>query len=294
MTEQVAAVQRMQDFIAAHLDEEITLADLARAAMFSPWYSYRLFKSLTGLTVSDYIRRLRLARSALKLKNEGCRIVDAAFALGFGSVDGYTRAFVREFGLTPGAYAKHPVPVALFVPYGVKFRALRKDFKTMSNTKTVFIQTIHKPERRVLVRRGQRAADYFAYCAEVGCDVWGLLLSMDSLCGEPVSLWLPDKYRRPNTSVYVQGVEIAADADAPVPEGFDVISLPEADYLMFQGEPFAEEDYCEAITAVQQAMNKYDPAVIGLAWDDENPRIQLEPRGERGYIEMRAVKPRAR
>ena len=174
--------------------------------MFSPWYSYRLFKSLTGLTVSDYIRRLRLARSALKLKNEGCRIVDAAFALGFGSVDGYTRAFVREFGLTPGAYAKHPVPVALFVPYGVKFQALRKDFKMMNDTKTVFIQTIHKPERRVLVRRGQRAADYFAYCAEVGCDVWGLLLSMDSLCGEPVSLWLPDKYRRPNTSVYVQGV----------------------------------------------------------------------------------------
>ena len=164
----------------------------------------------------------------------------------------------------------------------------------MSNTKTVFIQTIHKPERRVLVRRGQRAADYFAYCEEVGCDVWGLLLSMDSLCGEPVSLWLPDKYRKPNTSVYVQGVEVAMDADAPVPEGFDVITLPEADYLMFQGEPFAEEDYCEAITAVQQAMNKYDPAVIGLAWDDENPRIQLEPRGERGYIEMRAVKPRAR
>ena len=69
-----------------------------------------------------------------------------------------------------------------------------------------------------------------------------------------------------------------------------MISLPEADYLMFQGEPFAEEDYCEAITAVQQAMNKYDPAVIGLAWDDENPRIQLEPRGERGYMELRAVR----
>ena len=83
------------------------------------------------------------------------------------------------------------------------------------------------------------------------------------------------------------------DADAPVPEGFDVITLPEADYLMFQGEPFAEEDYCEAITAVQRAMNKYDPAVIGLAWDDENPRVQLEPRGERGYIEMRAVKSRS-
>ena len=59
---------------------------------------------------------------------------------------------------------------------------------------------------------------------------------------------------------------------------------------MFQGEPFAEENYCEAIIAVQQAMNGYDPSVIGYAWDNENPRIQLEPRGERGYIELRAVK----
>ena len=37
-------------------------------------------------------------------------------------------------------------------------------------------------------------------------------------------------------------------------------------------------------------MEEYDPTVIGYQWDDENPRIQLEPRGERGYIELRAVK----
>ena len=59
---------------------------------------------------------------------------------------------------------------------------------------------------------------------------------------------------------------------------------------MFQGEPFREEEYCEAIMAVQRAADKYDPAVIGYQWDAENPRIQLEPRGERGYIELRAVK----
>lgn len=37
-------------------------------------------------------------------------------------------------------------------------------------------------------------------------------------------------------------------------------------------------------------MDKYVPSLIGYEWDNENPRIQLEPRGERGYIEMRAVK----
>ena len=61
--------------------------------------------------------------------------------------------------------------------------------------------------------------------------------------------------------------------------------------MMFHGEPFAEENYCEAIEAVvQTSMNSCDPAVIGYAWDDTNPRIQLEPIGTRGYIELRAVK----
>ena len=37
-------------------------------------------------------------------------------------------------------------------------------------------------------------------------------------------------------------------------------------------------------------MDGYDPSIIGYRWDDENPRIQLEPRGRRGYIELRAVR----
>lgn len=73
-----------------------------------------------------------------------------------------------------------------------------------------------------------------------------MLLRMDSLCGKPVCLWLPERFKKPNTSTYVQGVEGLTDYTGPVSEGFDVIELPTADYLMFQGEPFAEEDYCDA------------------------------------------------
>ena len=290
MNEQILAVQRMQDYIETHLTDEITMADLAGAALFSPWYSYRLFKMLTGITPSDYIRRLRLSESAKKLKNEDAKISDIAFEIGFGSVDGYQRAFVREFGCNPKEYAKNPVPITLFIPYGVKFRDLRKDECKMENIKNVFIQVIKKPERKVIIKRGKTADDYFEYCEEVGCDVWGLLMSMDSLCGEPVCLWLPDSMKKSGTSTYVQGVEVDKDFEGDIPDGFDIISLPEAEYLMFQGEPFREEDYCEAITAVQQSMNNYDPSVIGYKWDKENPRIQLEPRGERGYIELMAVR----
>ena len=290
MKEQILAVQRMQDYIEESLDSEITLAGLAKVSLFSPWYSYRIFKEYTSLTPADYVRRLRLSRSAMRLKNGGCHITDAAFELGFGSVDGYIRAFSREFGTTPGEYAKNPVPIALFVPYGAKFRALRKDRADMSNIKNVFIQIIRKPAHKVIIKRGVKAAEYFAYCEEVGCDVWGTLLSMDSLCGEPVCLWLPERLRTPGTSEYVQGVEVAEDYTGNIPQGFDIIELPAAEYLMFQGEPFAEEDYCEAIFAVQQAAECYQPAVIGYRRDAENPRIQLEPRGERGYIELLPVK----
>ena len=74
-----------------------------------------------------------------------------------------------------------------------------------------------------------------------------------------------------------------------IPDGFDIITLPAAKYLMFQGEPFKEEEYCQAIEAVQLAMERYDPSIIGYVWDETNPRIQLEPRGERGYIELKAI-----
>ena len=89
----------------------------------------------------------------------------------------------------------------------------------------------------------------------------------------------------------MQGVERALDDSAPIPEGFDQIELPACDYLMFQGEPFAEEDYCQAIEAVQTAVRRYDPAMLGLAWNEKAPVIQLEPVGKRGYVELHAVKP---
>ena len=124
----------------------------------------------------------------------------------------------------------------------------------------------------------------------MGCDVWGLLTSMRSMGGEPVCLWLPPKYIRPGTSEYVQGAEVPPDYSGPVPDGFETIELPQCKYLMFQGEPFAEADFGEAIGQVWSAIDKYDPQTIGYCWDSENPRIQLEPVGTRGYIELRPIK----
>ncbi len=160
----------------------------------------------------------------------------------------------------------------------------------MSEVKSVFLQVVEKPERKVIIKRGKEATEYFKYCEEVGCDVWGLLCSMKSISGEPVCLWLPKNYIKAGTSEYVQGVEVAMDYSGEIPDGFDIIELPKCKYIMFQGEPFEEENFVEAIQQIWDAIKKYNPHSIGYAWDDSNPRIQLEPIGTRGYIELHPVK----
>lgn len=203
--------------------------------------------------------------------------------MGFGSVDGYQRAFRREFGCNPKEYSTSPVPIWLFTP-----NLIIEERKTsvMSEIRNVFIQVIEKPARKVIIKRGVKADEYFSYCEEVGCDVWGLLTSIKSISGEPVCMWLPKSMRKPITNVYVQGVEVEEDYDGNIPAGFEMIELPAATYLLFRGEPFAEEDYVAAINEIWDAEKKYNPEFIGYKWDDTNPRIQLEPRGERGYIEL--------
>ena len=83
MEEHIEAVQRMQDYIQKNLDRNITMADLAQVSNYSPWYSYRLFINLLGMTPALYIRRLRLSKSALQLRDENVKIIDVAFSVGF-------------------------------------------------------------------------------------------------------------------------------------------------------------------------------------------------------------------
>ncbi len=288
MDEQRAAVRRMQDYISGHINEEIDIAELAKAVSFSPWYARKIFIKHLGMTPAVYIRRLKLSKSALRLRDEDCQILDVAMDMGFGSVDGYQRAFRREFGVNPKEYSTSPVPIWLFTPSFIMEN--ERTVSNMSDIRNVFIQVVEKPARKVIIKRGIKATEYWSYCKEVGCDVWGLLTSIKSISGEPVCLWLPEHLRKPVTNEYVQGVEVETDYSGSVPEGFEVIDLPASTYLLFRGEPFAEENYESAIGEIWDAEKKYNPEFIGYTWDDKNPRIQLEPVGTRGYIELVPVK----
>lgn len=103
---------------------------------------------------------------------------------------------------------------------------------------------------------------------------------------------MPEKFRRPGTSEYVQGVEVPLDYAGEIPEGFEVMELPPCKMMVFQGPPYAEDEFEKAIGDLWAVMETYNPELYGFCWADEDgPRFQLEPMGYRGYIEGRPVRP---
>lgn len=295
--EAVHAVQKMQDHMEENIHNTVTLKDLARVAGYSPWHAARLFKELLGRTPFDYLRALRLSKAALELRDNDTKVIDVAFDFVFDSHEGFTKAFSKQFGVSPKRYSDNPVPIRLFMPHRIReyYLFLEKGEKIMNHegkTKAVFVQVVERPERKMILLRGKKAENYFDYCNEVGCDVWGILTSIKEALYEPVGMWLPENMLKPGTSVYAQGVEVPVDYAGIVPDGFDLITLPACSMMVFQGEPHDDEQFMEAISEVWDIMKRYDPKVYGYEWSDQDaPRIQLEPQGYRGYIEARPVRP---
>lgn len=292
----INAVQRMQSFIEAHLNEPITLHMLANAAGYSPWHAAKVFKTLTGKAPFEYIRAIRLSRAAVRLRDEGGKIVDVAFDFVFDSHEGFTRAFSKQFGVTPQCFSQNRPPIRLFFPSNVReyYLALQKGEYKMSEslkTSTIFVQVVDRPARKLIIKRGIKAADYYAYCEEVGCEVWDVLSGIQQALYEPIGMWLPDNLRSPETSVYAQGVEMPADYTGPVPAGFELIDLPACKMMIFQGQPYDDAHFEEAIGSAWETMKNYNPEIYGFKWAEaDGPRFQLAPQGYRGYIEGRPVR----
>lgn len=96
---------RALHFIERNLGHPLTLAMLAEEASFSPYHFHRLFCAWHGETPQAYIRRLRLERGAAMLHyGRGENLEEIAFDCGFGSAQGFHRAFRNYFGMTPSAW----------------------------------------------------------------------------------------------------------------------------------------------------------------------------------------------
>lgn len=98
------AIQKTLDYMEEHYEEALTIEQLSSIAHLSRFYYQRLFYRLTGYTVSEYLRSVRLKMAAGLLKADNGKIMDIAMQCGFSSHSTLTRAFRQCYGMSPAEY----------------------------------------------------------------------------------------------------------------------------------------------------------------------------------------------
>ncbi len=100
-------LNRVIEFIHAHLDEEISLDTLGKLAEMSPYHFARLFKQSTGKSPYQFVIGLRMEKARQLLRETRLNVTQVAFQVGYGSVNQFFEAFRRYTGTTPLNYPRY-------------------------------------------------------------------------------------------------------------------------------------------------------------------------------------------
>jgi AraC-like DNA-binding protein len=94
-------VAHAKRFVQAHLDERLTLKQIAAEVNLSPFHFSRIFRRTTNQTLWQYMAQLRVERAKASLADPFLRVSEIAYAAGFGSIAQFNAVFRRQIGMSP-------------------------------------------------------------------------------------------------------------------------------------------------------------------------------------------------
>lgn len=107
-------------YIEEHLLEDIKVESISLHTHFSIPHLYRIFRSAVGVPIAEYIRMRRMSEAAFELMKKSNRIIDVAMKYGYESHEAFTRAFQKNFSVTPGVYRKNQSGITLYERFSYK------------------------------------------------------------------------------------------------------------------------------------------------------------------------------
>lgn len=110
----IKMIQKTIDYIEANLVQKIELDHVAENAFISKFHYTRIFHSVVGTPIMEYIRRRRLTEAAKELLETDKKIIDIALKYQFGSQEAFTRAFKKMFHISPMGCRKLKCEIQLF------------------------------------------------------------------------------------------------------------------------------------------------------------------------------------
>ncbi len=135
-------------YIEDNITDELTIEEIAKQVLLSPFYFQKGFAMLCGFTVGEYIRERRLTLAGSELVSTDKKIIDIALKYGYDSPDSFTKAFTRFHGVTPTAVRKDGAMIKSFAPLKIKFaleggyvmnyKIMKKDSFTVMGASRIF------------------------------------------------------------------------------------------------------------------------------------------------------------
>lgn len=102
----IQSVCRVILYIEQNYNKELSLDELSKIASFSKYHFHRIFKSIVGESMGEYIRRVRLQSTTLQFKTNQ-KITQIAMNIGYETNASFSKAFKKHFGITPKEFAKN-------------------------------------------------------------------------------------------------------------------------------------------------------------------------------------------
>ncbi len=279
-------------------DEVLTLRTLSKKLGYSEFYFSRMFRTISGMKLRDYLRFRRLAFALKEIRDTDKGILEIAIDYGFSSNEAFTRAFKEAYGVTPSEYRKAPVPVILrtcIKPFDCYLLGIGGTGMA-STTEDVKVYFVSIPAHKFLHIRNYESIGYWDFwqkqAAIPGQDcetICGLLDSipdkLDDMGGSEansgsgqIMAYINEPTGRicswgiPLAECY--GVRLPIDYAGPVPEQMMLMDVPEGEYIVFEHGPFDFETQNQSVEAkIEAAMKDFDYAAAGYALDTTPGRV---------------------
>lgn len=155
-------------YLEQHYNTQLNLEDVARLALLSPYHFHRVFKAVTGETLNEYLRRLRLQQAAQDLFYKKPPVIDVAFEYGFSSSQNFAKAFRKHFNLSP-TDIRDCTSIALFSEVIQNSKIGNKLSKNGNANLSHNLYTSPNPnQRRITMERKQFEQSLLAYIRVTG------------------------------------------------------------------------------------------------------------------------------
>ena len=100
-------IGRIASWVIEHVDEKVTLENVAAGVYMNPTYISHIFKKVSGINLADYIADVKMDRAKVLLQNPDYKAADVAAAVGYSGAGYFSRIFRKKTGVTPAVWQKN-------------------------------------------------------------------------------------------------------------------------------------------------------------------------------------------